>query len=163
MQSSQAGRSGVRPVEEGAMATTVQQMLSGGSEVHAVRPDATVFEALQLMADKNIGAVLVVEADRRLVGILSERDYARKVMLMGRSSKEISVKEIMTTEVVCVDLGWTVDQCLALMDLRQIRHLPVTDNGRTVGVVSMRTVVHAKLAEQQFTIDELSKYISRGA
>ncbi len=144
------------------MATTVGQILTGKGEVHAVKPDATVFEALQLMADKNIGAVLV-QADNRIVGILSERDYARKVMLMGRSSKEITAREIMTTEVVSVDPNWTVDACLALMDREQIRHLPVTENGVTIGVVSMRSVVRAKLAEQQFTIDELSKYISRGA
>ncbi len=144
------------------MATTVGQILNGRGEIHAVRPEQTVFEALELMAAKNIGAVLV-QADSRLVGILSERDYARKVMLMGRSSREISVREIMTTEVVCVDPGWTVDQCLALMDKQQIRHLPVTVNDQAVGVVSMREMVRAKLAEQEFTIDELSKYITRGA
>ncbi len=144
------------------MATTVGQIPGGRGDVHAVRPEQTVFEALQLMAEKNIGAVLV-QSGRELVGILSERDYARKVMLMGRSSREIAVREIMTTEVVCVDPGWTVDQCLALMDKHQIRHLPVTENGQAVGVVSMRSVVRAKLAEQQFTIDELSSYITRGA
>jgi CBS domain-containing protein len=106
------------------MVTTVRQILAGKSGVHAVKPEATVFEALQLMAAKNIGAVLV-QAEGRLVGILSERDYARKVMLMGKSSKDIAVREIMTTDVVCVEPGWSTDHCLALMDHRQIRHLPV--------------------------------------
>jgi CBS domain-containing protein len=144
------------------MVTTVRQMLAGKSNVYSVKPEATVFEALEVMASRNIGAVLV-QTDTRLVGILSERDYARKVMLLGKSSKEIHVRDIMTKEVVCVEPGWTTEHCLALMDQRQIRHLPVMEHGVVVGVISMGDVVHAKLTDQQFTITQLSNYITSGA
>ncbi|MPZ20772.1 MAG: CBS domain-containing protein, partial [Luteitalea sp.] len=103
------------------MTTTVRQMLEGKRDVCCVEPEDTVYDALRLMADRNIGAVLVLVAEK-LKGILSERDYARKVILVGKTSKETRVSEIMTTDVVCVTPGWTADQCMALMTERRIRH-----------------------------------------
>jgi CBS domain-containing protein len=141
------------------MATTVRQMLQGKPGVHAVGPGDTVYDALRLMAEKNIGAVLVREDDR-LVGILSERDYARKVILLGKTSKETLVSEIMTTEVVSIDPAWAAEQCMALMTERRVRHLPVVEQDRLVGVISIGDVVRAVVDEQQFTIASLERYIS---
>jgi CBS domain-containing protein len=143
------------------MSTTVQQMLVGKSDVYAVKPDDTVYDALRLMAAKNIGAVLVL-ADAELKGILSERDYARRVVLHGRMSQATSVSEIMTTSVICVDRAWTADQCMALMTEKHVRHLPVLENGRVVGVVSIGDVVRAVVDEQKFTIQSLEQYITSG-
>jgi CBS domain-containing protein len=141
------------------MSTTVRQMLRGKPGAYAVAPDATVYEALRLMADRNIGAVLVQSGDR-IDGILSERDYARKVILLGKLSKETPVREIMTTEVVSIDPGWTAEQCMALMTERRVRHLPVVEHDRLVGVISIGDVVRAVVDEQQFTIASLERYIS---
>ena len=110
------------------MTTTVRQILAGRTGVYMVSPDDTIFDALRLMADKNIGAVLVM-SDGAIAGIVSERDYARKVVLLGRTSKTTPVREIMTTDVISVEPGWTADQCMALMTERRIRHLPVVENG----------------------------------
>lgn len=143
------------------MSTTVRQMLQGKPGIYTVAPDDTVYHALRLMADRNIGAVVVV-ADDRVVGILSERDYARKIVLLGKLSKETAVREIMTTEVVTIDPGWTADQCMALMNQRRVRHLPVIEEGRLVGVVSIGDVVRAVVDEQQFTIASLESYIANG-
>jgi CBS domain-containing protein len=136
-------------------------MLSGRTAVYAVKPDDTIFEALRLMADRNVGAVLVL-ADGELRGILSERDYARKVILLGKTSKDTPVSEIMTTNVVCVEPGWTADQCMALMTDKRVRHLPVVESGAVVGVVSIGDVVRAVVDEQQFTIRSLEGYILSG-
>jgi CBS domain-containing protein len=144
------------------MDTTVRQMLSGKSTVYSVKPEDTVYDALRLMADRNIGAVLVV-SDAGLEGILSERDYARKVVLHGRMSQETSVKEIMTTNVVCVDPAWTADQCMALMTDKRIRHLPVMDTDQLVGVISIGDVVRAVVDEQAFTIKSLERYLMTGS
>ena len=143
------------------MTTLVRHMLAGKPEVHSVAPDATVFDALRLMAEKNIGAVLVLEGDR-LVGILSERDYARKMVLHGKNSRETSVREVMTDEVVGVAPGWTCGECMALMTERHIRHLPVMDDGRLVGVISIGDVVRAVVQEQLSTISSLENYIMSG-
>lgn len=143
------------------MTITVRQMLAGKTAVHTVEPEATIFDALRLMADRNIGAVIVLSGDE-LKGILSERDYARKVVLLGKTSKDTPVTEIMTTQVVCVDPGWTADQCMALMTERRIRHLPVVENGRVAGVISIGDVVRAVVDEQQFTIRSLESYILSG-
>jgi CBS domain-containing protein len=140
------------------MKTTVQQMLAGKSDVYAVGPDATVYDALRLMAAKNIGAVLVV-ADAELKGILSERDYARRVVLHGKMSQATAVNEIMTTDVICVDRAWTADQCMALMTEKHIRHLPVLEGGRVIGVISIGDVVRAVVDAQKFTIQSLEQYI----
>jgi CBS domain-containing protein len=143
------------------MTTTVRQMLSGKTAVYAVKPGDAILDALRLMADRNVGAVLVLEGEE-LKGILSERDYARKVVLLGKTSKETPVGEVMTTHVVCVDPGWSADQCMALMTEKRIRHLPVVENDRVVGVISIGDVVRAVVDEQQFTIKSLESYILSG-
>jgi CBS domain-containing protein len=134
-------------------------MLRGKSDIYSVEPDDTVYDALRLMADRNIGALLVLSG-QKLEGIFSERDYARKVILLGKTSRETLVREIMTTAVICVEPDWTADHCMALMTDKRIRHLPVTDHGRLVGVVSIGDVVRAVVDEQQFTIDSLQRYIT---
>ena len=127
---------------------TVRQLLGAKSpEIHAVTPDVAVVQALRLMAEKGIGAVLVMDG-RRLVGILSERDYARKIVLLGKSSRETPVSEIMTADVICVTPGQTADKCMAIMTDRRIRHLPVLDDdGRLAGIISIGDVVKARLSE----------------
>jgi CBS domain-containing protein len=134
-------------------------MLRGKSNVYSVEPGDTVYQALRLMADKNIGAVLV-RSDQKIEGIFSERDYARKVILLGKTSKETLVSEIMTTHVISVEPGWTADQCMALMTEKRIRHLPVMEQGQLIGVISIGDVVRAVVEEQQFTIDALQRYIT---
>ncbi|HEY66629.1 MAG TPA: CBS domain-containing protein [Caldilineae bacterium] len=129
-----------------------------GRDVWSVSPDATVYEALQLMADKNIGAVLVVE-EGEVVGILSERDYARKVILKGRSSLNTPVKEIMTSKVYYVSPEQTIEECMTLMTEKRIRHLPVLEDGRLVGIISIGDVVKAIISDQQVTIQQLENYI----
>ena len=141
------------------MSATVRDMLRGKSDVYSVAPSDTVFTALRLMADRNIGAVLV-RSNEKLEGIFSERDYARKVVLLGKMSRETLVGEIMTPRVVSVEPNWTADQCMALMTEKRIRHLPVMEQGRLVGVISIGDVVRAVVDEQQFTIDALQRYIT---
>jgi CBS domain-containing protein len=141
------------------MSATVRDMLRGKATVYSVGPGDTVYAALRLMADKNIGAVLV-RSDQKIDGILSERDYARKVILLGKTSRETLVSEIMTTRVVSVDPDWTAGQCMALMTEKRIRHLPVMEQGGLVGIVSIGDVVRAVVDEQKFTIDSLQRYIT---
>lgn len=138
---------------------TVSQLLQGkGGSVLSVTPESSVFAALKLMAEKNIGALLVMNGDV-LRGIMSERDYARKVILLGKSSHELAVRDIMSDKVVSVTLKQTVDDCMGLMTGRRIRHLPVLDNGRVVGVLSIGDLVKAVIEEQQQTIQQLESYI----
>lgn len=138
---------------------TVRQLLQAkGDTVYSIAPDARVYEALKLMAEKEVGA-LVVLADGTLAGILSERDYARKVILHGKSSHDIPVREIMTANVVTVNPGQTVDQCMALMTNNRIRHLPVVESGKLVGLVSIGDLVKELIAEQEQTIRQLETYI----
>ena len=132
---------------------------SKGHEIWAVNPGDTVFESLRLMAEKEVGALLVMDEDR-LVGIVTERDYARKVILEGKSSKDSSVAEVMTNQVLCVELERTVDECMALMTDKRARHLPVVDDKRVVGIVSIGDLVKAMISEQQVLIDQLQHYIS---
>lgn len=140
-------------------ATIVSQILqSKGNKVWSVAPDDTVYSALALMAEKDIGAVLVVEADE-VAGIFSERDYARKVILKGKSSKEMAVSEIMTADVICVRPDQSVEKCMALMTEKRIRHLPVLDEGKLVGVVSIGDVVKAIISQQRVIINHLEDYI----
>lgn len=127
-------------------------------EIWFVTPQASVYEAIALMAEKSIGAVLVI-ADQRLVGIVSERDYARKVILKGRSSKETMVQEIMTRDLIIVSPENTVDECMRIMTDRRIRHLPILDRGKLVGIVSIGDLVNAVIADQAQTIDQLHTYI----
>ena len=140
------------------MTTTVRQILAGKAGVYMVSPDDTILDALRLMADKNIGAVLVMSGDA-IAGIVSERDYARKVVLLGRTSKTTPVREIMTTAVISVEPGSTADQCMALMTERRIRPLPVVENGALVGIISIGDVVRAVVDSQQFVIKSLENYI----
>ena len=138
---------------------TVKQLLEGKTiRLLSISPDASVFEALQLMAAKDVGALVVLEGDR-LAGIFSERDYARKVVLVGKFSKETAVREIMTAKVLCVRPDQTVDQCMALMTEHRIRHLPVLDGSKVIGVISIGDVVKELLSEQQVIISQLESYI----
>ena len=132
-----------------------------GNDIWSVSPDTPVFEALQLMSVKNCGAVLVLE-EEHLVGILSERDYARKVILKGKSSKETLVAEIMSSEVVCIQPTHTIDDCMALMTDKRIRHLPVMEKEKDtlVGLISIGDVVQEVISEQEFIIHQLENYIS---
>ena len=140
--------------------TTVRDILKHkGSEVFSVRPDDTVFDSLQLMADKGVGALLVMDGDK-LVGIVTERDYARKVILEGKSSRTSSVDEVMTRRVLCASPERTVDECMALMTDKRARHLPVLDHKEVVGVISIGDLVKAMISEQQVLIDQLQHYIS---
>ncbi|MEZ5427675.1 MAG: CBS domain-containing protein [Pyrinomonadaceae bacterium] len=132
---------------------------SKGDQIWHIRPDESVFEAIRLMAEKGVGALLVME-EEDLIGIVSERDYARKVILQGKSSRQTPVKEIMTAEVVCTSPDQTVEDCMALMTDNRIRHLPITADDRIVGVLSIGDLVKAIIAEQQFTIEQLEQYIS---
>jgi CBS domain-containing protein len=138
---------------------TVRQVLDAkGSAVHTVSPSATVFDALKIMAEKNVGALVVTEG-KGLSGLISERDYARKVVLLGRVSKDTPVGDIMTREVVCVDVGKAVDECMAIMTQGHFRHLPVMDGDRLAGIISIGDVVKSLLDHQQFTIEQLEQYI----
>ena len=137
----------------------VAQLLEGkGREVHTIGPDARVIDALKLMADKDVGALVVTEG-AKLAGIISERDYARKVILHGKSSHDIAVRDIMTAKVVTVHPRHTVEDCLALMTAKRIRHLPVTEGERLVGVLSIGDLVKEVIAEQEATIKQLESYI----
>ena len=139
---------------------TVDNLLAKkGTEVWSIAPEASIYDAVSLMAEKGIGALLVMEGEQ-LRGIVSERDYARKVILAGKSSRETPVSDIMTTAVLCAKLEQTVEQCLALMTYKRIRHLPVAEGGRVVGLVSIGDLVKEIIAEQQFIIEQLEHYIA---
>lgn len=142
--------------------STVRQILDNKpAQVWTISPRATVFEALQLMADKNIGSLLVVE-NGKLVGILSERDYARKVILQGRSSRNTTVGELMAETVFYVTPDQTVEDCMALMTDKRVRHLPVLKDGKLLGIVSIGDVVKAVITNQEGTIRQLEQYITGG-
>jgi CBS domain-containing protein len=133
----------------------VRRILSlKGPQVYSITPDSTVYEALKTLAEKNTGALVVMQGSD-VVGMLSERDYARKVLLSGRSSKETLVAEIMTTPAVTVSPGTTVDECMQLMTAQRCRHLPVVDDGKVVGVVSIGDLVNWIITTQDFTIHQL--------
>lgn len=140
---------------------TVREVLQGkGHQVWSVSPDSTVYDALRLMADRDVGAVLVLEGEH-VVGVLSERDYARQVILKGKTSRETPVGEIMTTRVMYVRPEQTVDDCMALMTDKRVRHLPVLEHGRLIGLLSIGDVVKAVISEKQFLIEQLENYITR--
>ena len=145
------------------MKTVREMLLKKGNKIHLISPNKKIFEALQLMADKDVGALLVLDGES-LVGIISERDYARKVALEGKSSKESLVSEIMSSKIIYVKVDRTTEECMALMINKKVRHLPVIDNGKLLGVISIGDVVNAVIDENKFTIDQLVRYItgSRG-
>ncbi len=143
---------------------TVQQILdSKGREICSIQPEATVFDALKLMSDLEIGAVMVMDGQGAVHGILSERDYARKIPLQGKSSRETRVTEIMTPaeRMHTVAPQSTVEDCMVLMTAKQVRHLPVFENKRFVGLISIGDVVKAIISEKQSLIDQLSTYIDK--
>ena len=138
---------------------TVRDILKKkGNDIFSISPQASVYEALQVMADKNIGAVLVMEHGK-LVGILSERDYARKVILKGKASKETLVSDLMTRNVLYVSPDKNVEDCMFLMTTKNIRHLPVIEDDRLIGIISINDVVKIIISEQKFAIDALEKYM----
>jgi len=130
-----------------------------GHRVWSIAPDATVYEALELLAEKNVGAVLVMEGNR-LVGIFSERDYARKVVLRGKASRTTLVREVMTERVIYVVPEETAEECMALMTDKRVRHLPVLEGDQVIGVVSIGDVVKGIISEQEFLIEQLERYIT---
>jgi len=149
------------------METVAEYLKKKGAAIYSVRPDTTVYGALELMAEKNIGAVVVTDESGKLHGILSERDFARKMIIKGRNADTTKVKEIMTTLVVSVNPETRIHECMALMTEKRIRHLPVLDGERLVGVVSIGDVVKSMLTEQEmvisqqaYKIDQLEQYIS---
>jgi CBS domain-containing protein len=141
--------------------TTVRHVLeTKGREIHSVRPGDTVADALQLMAEKDIGAVLVTESDH-LVGIFTERHYARKVFLKGRTSPTTLVREVMVKDVIYVEPDQTVEACMALMAAKRIRHLPVLSDGNLVGIISIGDLMKSALADREFNIEQLVLYVGR--
>lgn len=141
---------------------TVREMIrKKGEEVWSVRSDATVFEALKLMADKNAGALLVIN-DGKVVGILSERDCVRRLDLQGRAARETKVEEIMTTKVFYVESGQSLEECVAIMIDKNIRHLPVYEGGKLIGIISVRDALKEMVDYQKFMIAQLEHYITGG-
>ena len=141
------------------MKTVAELLKAKPPRVVTVKPEESVLEAIKVLAVQDIGAAVVVSGDR-LAGIFSERDYTRKIVLQGRSSKDTRVEEVMTTNVVCVSPRSHTRECMALMTEKNIRHLPVVDQGRVMGMVSIRDIVSDIIADQDFTIEQLEHYIS---
>ena len=141
---------------------TVEQLLQvKGTDIWSIEPLTTAYNALEIMAEKNVGALLVMEKEK-VVGIFSERDYARKVILKDKSSKNTSVGELMTREVFYIDANSTLEESMALMTAKRIRHLPVLKNNQLIGIVTLGDVVRQIISDQQFAIRELEKYITGG-
>jgi CBS domain-containing protein len=139
---------------------TVKDILQAkGHDVISITPDTTVYESLKIMADKNVGALVVLDGES-VAGIMSERDYARKVILHGKSSRELQVREIMTSRVYYVHPEQNVQECMAQMTDKHVRHLPVIEQGRLVGIISIGDVVKAIMADQEYTIKLLENYIT---
>jgi CBS domain-containing protein len=128
--------------------------------IYTIAPEASVFDAIRLMADKNIGALLVMAKGEQPVGIITERDYARKIVLMSRSSKETPVRDVMTSPVMYVSPDRTSEECMALMTEHRLRHLPVVDGGKLIGLISIGDLVKDVISEQKFLIEQLGRYIS---
>jgi CBS domain-containing protein len=140
------------------MATVSDMLRTKGHDIWSVSPDDSVYDALKLMAEKNIGAVLVKDAEN-LVGILSERDYARKVVLQGKTATDTAAREIMTESVICVPPEETAEECMALMTEKKVRHLPILEDEQLIGLISIGDVVKAIIPEQEFIIEQLEHYV----
>ena len=139
--------------------TTVKHVLDKkGRRIHSIRPDAFVFDAIKMMAEKNVGSLVVLE-DGTLVGIITERIYAREIALKGRTSSQTLVRDIMSTNVICVRPEQSVEECMAVMTKKTVRHLPVVENGKIVGIVSIGDMVNSIIKDQEFIIDQLEHYI----
>ena len=139
--------------------TTVKQLLDiKGRNILSISPNDSVYAAVERMSENNVGALLVLE-NGKLVGILSERDYARKVILKGKSSKNTLIREIMTPDVLCVSPETTVEECMALLTESRVRHLPVMDGGKLTGIVSIGDLVKQIISDKDFTIQQLEHYI----
>lgn len=141
--------------------TTIRQILARKPEIYAVDPDATVLEALHLLEERNVGALLVMKGEA-LLGIFSERDYARRMVLQGRASRDTKVREVMTEKVFVITPDTTSGECMVHMTDRHIRHLPVMEGGRVVGVISIGDVVRAVIDDLRFTVRQLETYIRSG-
>jgi CBS domain-containing protein len=141
--------------------TSIRQILARKPDVYSIDPDAKVLDALKLLGEKNVGALLVMKGER-LVGIFSERDYARRMILHGRSSRETAVREVMTTEVFTITPDASAGECMAHMTDRHIRHLPVIEAGKVAGVISIGDIVRAVMEDMRFTIRQLESYIRSG-
>ncbi|HCN25503.1 MAG TPA: histidine kinase [Candidatus Marinimicrobia bacterium] len=142
------------------MMTTIAQLLNTkGDQIWSVEPKATIFEALEIMSEKEIGALLVM-VDGKLTGIFSERDYARKVILKGKSSKETQVGELMTKKVFYIDSQKTINDCMAMMTAKRIRHVPVIEDNQVMGIITIGDVVNQIISEQEVTINHLENYIT---
>jgi CBS domain-containing protein len=140
--------------------TTVRSVLqTKDNTIWSIAPDALVFDALKIMADKNVGALLVTKKEK-VVGIFSERDYARKIVLKGESSHTTAIKDVMTSGVLSVNPEQSIDECMTLMTNKHIRHLPVLENGKLIGLVSIGDVVKAIISEHEYTIKQLENYIT---
>ena len=140
---------------------SVKQILQGkGHDVWSVGPEASVYDAIEMMADKEVGALVVIEGES-LVGVFTERDYARKVVLQGRSSRETKIKDIMTSRVAYARPGQSVEECMAVMTEKRIRHLPVIEDEKLLGIISIGDLVKSIIEEQQHVIEQLEQYISR--
>lgn len=138
----------------------VKQILEGkGTEIFTITPDTSVYHALELMVEKNVSALLVMENDK-LAGIFTERDYARKVVLKGKKSKETQIGEIMTSNLITVSPNSTIDECMALMTGKYIRHLPVVDDGKLAGIISIGDVVRRIIEDQKSIIGHMEQYIA---
>ena len=141
------------------MKTVRDILIVKGRDVWTVDLEATVFEALSRMAEKEVGALMVLDG-AKLVGIISERDYARKIVLLGRTSPNTLVKEIMTSHVAYTHLDQSIEECMAIMTDKRIRHLPVIEAGKIVGIISIGDLVKSIIADQQFIIEQLERYIT---
>jgi CBS domain-containing protein len=140
--------------------TTVRSVLHAkDNNIWSIAPDAIVFDALKIMAEKNIGALLVMQKEK-VVGIFSERDYARKIVLKGESSHTTAIKDVMTSGVLSVHPEQSIDECMALMTNKHVRHLPVLENGNLIGIISIGDVVKAIISEHEYTIKQLENYIT---
>ena len=139
---------------------TIKQLLeTKGSDILTIDPDSTVYDAIKLMADHQVGSLLVMEKEK-LLGIITERDYSRNVILKGKSSRDTPVKDIMISNILCVQPEKSVEECMALMTDKRVRHLPVVENNHVVGIISIGDLVKAIISEQKFMIEQLEHYIT---